>query len=43
MHVDDVGDTFPVRFPQVFAQHPSRNDLAGKTHQEFEQAELGGS
>src|SRR6266540_3419281 len=38
--LDDVGRPFPVRFPQAFAQHGARDDLAGMAHEHFENAEL---
>src|SRR6185312_5403648 len=40
--LDNVRRSFPVRFPQVFAEHFTCDDLAVVAHQEFEQAEFGG-
>src|SRR3954468_18060466 len=37
---DDVGGAFPVRVPQMLAEHPSRHDLPAVAHEHLQEAEL---
>src|SRR5947209_2253264 len=39
---DDVGGPFPVGFPEALAEHLAGNYLSRVTHEQFEDAELGG-
>src|SRR6185436_616991 len=40
VHFDDVRRPFPVRFPQVLAEHLPRHELPGMPQQEFQEAEF---
>src|SRR5438874_1516816 len=40
--LDDVGLALPVGLPEVLAEHAAGDDGAGVSHQELEEAELGG-
>src|SRR6478752_804883 len=42
VYLNDVRHPLPVRLPEMLAEHFAGDDLAGITHQEFQQAELGG-
>jgi hypothetical protein len=42
MDLDDIGDAFPLAFPEVFAQHFAGDNLAGVSHEDLEEAELCG-
>ena len=42
VYLDDVRHSLPIGLSQVLAEHFARDDLAGITHQELQQAELGG-
>src|SRR6476620_2365139 len=42
VYLDDVGHPFPVRLPKMLTEHLAGDDLAGITHQELQQTELGG-
>jgi len=40
MDFDDVRLALPVRIPEVFAQHPARDDLSGVSQEILQQTEL---
>src|SRR5262245_9130975 len=41
VYFNNVRGPFPVRCPQVLAEHLSRHDLSGMTHQHLQNAEFG--